>query len=539
LASGRFTLAIKNGIVYDGTGAPPFRADIGILGGRVVHIGEMESAPEVIDATGLAVAPGFIDTHGHSEFTLLASPEAEGKLMQGITTEVNGNCGLSAAPLIGPAKERREADQKEYGIKERWEALSEYFSLLEAREPATNYATLAGHGNIRASVMGYEDRKPTEGELDEMKALLVQMLSEGALGLSTGLIYPPGVYSDIDEIAALAEAGMKGTGGQFIYASHMRSEGERLLESIAETLEVGRRSGCRVHISHIKTAGRANWYKAAAAIELIDKARQEGIEATCDRYPYIAAATDLDAVLPPWVFEGGADEELKRLGDPSIIIKLRELSGTWPDGFEAIRVSDVSTGANKWAEGLTIAGIASRWAMDPFDAIVRLLVEEKLRVGAIFYSMSEENLTAFLSCPYCMVGSDSSSRSFEGVTRRGMPHPRGFGSMPRFLRMALDGKLGLQRGRSPEDRLTGAIVKLTSLAARTFGLEGRGALRQGNMADITVFDPERIIDSADFVEPFVPPVGVEHVIVNGVPAVLGGKLTGRRPGRVLRHGRQV
>jgi len=536
LAQSRLTLAIRNGLVYDGTGAPPVSADVGIYGDTIASIGKVGDADAVIDATGLAISPGFIDTHGHSEFTLLASPEAEGKLMQGITTEVNGNCGLSAAPLIGPVRDRREADQNEYGIKERWATLKEYFSLLEARGAAINYATLAGQGNIRASVLGYEDRAPSGRELDAMMGLLLDALDEGAIGLSTGLIYPPGVYSSLDEIAALASAGMAHGAGPFIYATHMRSEGERLLESIEETLEVGRRSGCRVHVSHIKTAGRSNWDKASAAIGLMDCARQEGIEATCDRYPYVASATDLDAVFPGWMFEGGTDEELRRLGDPSIILKLRELSGSWPDGFESIRISDVTTEASKWVEGLSILEIAARWDIEPFDAIVRLLVEEGLRVGAIFHSMCEENLSAFLSRPYCMVGSDSSARSFAGVTRRGRPHPRGFGSMPRFLRMAIEGKVDFE---DKEDAIARAIGRLTSLPASTFGFELRGQIREGFMADITIFSQERITDTADFEMPFSPPVGVEYVLVNGVPAVYEGRLTGNRQGRVLRHGRKA
>jgi N-acyl-D-amino-acid deacylase len=536
LASDRFTLAIKNGLIHDGTGTPPFRADVGIRGDAITFIGDVVDADQVIDATGLIVAPGFIDTHGHSEFTMLAAPEAHGKLMQGITTEVNGNCGLSAGPMRGPVKERREADQQEYAIAERWDTLGEHFRILEARGPAINYATLSGHGNIRASVMGYEDRTPTEGEIDEMKELLLQSLSEGAIGLSTGLIYPPGVYSEAREIEALASAGVSATEGHFIYASHMRSEGDGLLESIEETLDVGRHTGSPVHVSHIKTAGRANWDKARAVIEMIENARAEGVRATADRYPYIAAATDLDSVLPAWMYEGGAEAELRRLSDPAVLQRLREQSAAWPDSLDAVRVSDVSTTANKWAEGLTIPEVAARWAVEPFDALIRLLREENLRVGAIFHSMCQENLKAFLSLPWCMVGTDSSVRSFEGVTRRGKPHPRGFGGMPRYLRMAMAGDLG---DNVKGDALAQVISRITSLPARTFGLELRGRLEKGFMADIAVFDPGRLCDMADFEDPFRPPSGMEHVVVNGTPAVLDGRPTGKMPGRVLRHGRKA
>lgn len=528
----RFSLAIRGGLIYDGTGSPPLKADIGVTGDTIALVRDSSSADidaeTVIDARGLSVSPGFIDTHGHSEFTLFAQPEAEGKLLQGITTEISGNCGMSAGPLLGEARKRREPDHEEYAIPERWETLGEYLGLLEQKGPSINYATLCGHGNIRASVMGYEDRPPTANESDRMAALMEQAMHEGAIGLSTGLIYPPGVYSDTSEIAAIASAGLKAAPGPFIYATHMRSEGEGLMESIEESIEVGRLSGASVHISHIKTAGRSNWHKAGPAIELIERARGEGIALTCDRYPYIAAATDLDAVLPAWMYEGGNEEELMRLSDPKVIGRLRELSRSWPDPMGAISISDVSTEPNKWAEGLSIPDIAKRWGIEPFDAIVRLLKEERLRVGAIFHSMSEENMERFLSLPYAMVGSDSSVRSTHGVTRRGRPHPRGFGSMPRFLRMSIE--------RSP-DGISEAIAKITSLPARTFGLSERGHIREGMSADIVVFDPGRIRDRADFNEPFNLPDGVEHVLVNGEHAVECGRPTGLRPGRVLRGGR--
>lgn len=531
MASSDFSLAIKGALVYDGSGSSPIQADLGISGDTITHIGSVHGAGETIDARGLVVSPGFIDVHGHSEFTLLAAPEAEGKLLQGITTEISGNCGLSAAPLLGAARERREADQLEYGIKERWEGLGEYLDLLESRGPGLNFATLAGHGNIRACVLGYEDRRASGAELDSMRALLVEALAEGAMGISSGLIYPPGIYSDIDELGALAAAGMRAAPDSFIYTTHMRSEGEGLLDSIGEAMEVGRRSGCRVHLSHIKTAGRANWPKAARAIALMESARAGGLRVTCDRYPYIASATDLDSVLPAWMFEGGAGAELARLADPSVVERLRRLSMSWPDQWRSIRVSDVVSESNKWVEGLSLPEIAVRWKMPPFEALVRLLREERLRVGAIFESMCEENLAAFLSLPYAMIGSDSSVRSLAGITRRGRPHPRGFGSMPRFLRMALD---GMVPGIST---LEAAISRVTSLPARTFGLQGRGMLHVGGRADITVFDPGGIRDAADYENPYQPPLGVEHVIVNGQPAVRGGSITGLRAGRVLRHGK--
>ena len=312
----KIDIFIKDGILFDGTGAGPFEGDIGISGDRIAFIDKKApgsrrrskiSADKTIEARDMTVTPGFIDTHAHSDFTLLADPRAEGKVCQGITTEINGNCGLSAAPLFGDALKQREEDLREYGIKERWASFREYFELLEKRTMALNFMTLTGHGNLRACTTGYQDRKLTAAEKKEMAALLRQAIRQGAAGLSTGLIYPPGIYSDTEELIELARYCKN-----HIYTTHMRSEGDRLLESIAEAIQIGRESGINVHISHIKTSGERNWHKIDGAISMIEKAEEEGIHITCDRYPYTASSTDLDTVLPKWVYEGGAEEELRK-----------------------------------------------------------------------------------------------------------------------------------------------------------------------------------------------------------------------------------
>lgn len=526
-------------MVFDGTGAPPFRADVGINGDTVVYLGTEGGieAEALVDISGFSVSPGFIDTHGHSEFTLLADPSAEGKVLQGITTEINGNCGFSAAPLYGEALIQREADLEEYGIRERWASFNEYFDLLRARRPALNFATLAGHGNIRASAMGYSSRAPGKAEMQRMKEMLGESLEQGAMGLSTGLIYPPGIYSNVEEVAGLARFGRGLAGGGFIYATHMRSEGSNLLEAIGETLYVGREAGVKVHISHIKTSGRENWDKASPAITMLEEARAAGLRVSCDRYPYTAASTDMDAVLPPWVFEGGRAEELERLKSKEKRDKIRADMGVDEQVWQTVSISEVATERNRWMEGKSLSEVAVTLGLNPLDAVFHVLVEEDLRVGAIFHAMSEENLWKFLSLPYAMIGSDSSARSMSGPTRRGRPHPRGFGSFPRFIRGAIAQVLPGAEGTARDVlALEEAIRRVTGLPSRTFGIRRRGLLKEGHYADIVVFDPAKLSDTATFDEPFSGPEGISMVIVNGKTVALEGKMTGERPGKVLKGG---
>jgi N-acyl-D-amino-acid deacylase len=528
-------LLIRNGLVFDGTGSQPFEADIAISDDSIAFIrkktvrggGEGIKSNRTVDAKGMAVTPGFIDTHAHSEFTLLADSRAEGKIHQGITTEINGNCGLSAAPLFGEASEQREEDLRDLDLKERWSTLTEYFEILRKRRIPHNFVTLAGHGNIRACVAGYEDRQLTAEERKKMKALLMRTVREGAIGLSTGLIYPPGVYSDTEELVELARCANK-----LIYTSHMRSEGDRLIESVDEVITIAKRSGIKVHISHIKTSGVKNWKKIDDVARRIEEAKKENVRITCDRYPYIASSTDLDTLLPSWAYEGGAGEELVKLKTPALREKIKkqilsEHAGT--KFWQNIYVSSVSSERSKWMEGKSLAYVANRRNSGPVDTLLEILVEEKLRVGAIFLSMSEGNLIRFLSLPCIMIGTDSSARSASGITRRGKPHPRGFGSFPRFL------------GRYVRDKallgMSEAIHKITMLPAETFGIRKRGVLKKGAFADIVVFDPERIADRATFENPFLKPQGIHCVIVNGVPAVWEGQMTGNMSGRILKHGR--
>jgi N-acyl-D-amino-acid deacylase len=523
-----FDILIKGGLLYDGGLSAPFISDIGIADGMIRFIGRSDEkkAEKIIDARGFAVCPGFIDAHSHSDFTIVADPRAEGKICQGITTEINGNCGMSAAPLFKKALEKREEDLRELGIRDRWNTFSEYFALLAKRGLAVNMAFLAGHGNIRGSVVGYDDKEPSHEELDGMAALMEEAIGQGAIGLSTGLIYPPGIYSGTEELIHIARVLLS---RDLIYASHMRSEGARLTQAVEEVIRIGEESGVKVHISHIKTAGERNWQKAEDVLSLLNEARGRGLKITCDRYPYIASSTDLDAILPSWVFEGGNDEELRRLLDrkekDKIAMEMREQSGS--HGYwEKVIVSSVASEKNRWMEGKTIAEISRVRRNGEMEAVFEILLEEKLRVGAIFLSMKEENLRKFLSLPYCMIGSDSSARSFDGPTKKGKPHPRTFGTFPRFF-----GNYVLKVGLLS---LPEAIYKATRLTAQTFGLRKRGGLKEGFYADIVVFDAGRIMDKSTYADPFQMPEGIAYVLVNGIPAVWEGVPSGKLAGKVLK-----
>lgn len=524
----RIDLLIKDGTVYDGSLSSPAVKDIAVAGDTITAIGSFHAhdASAVIDAAGLAVAPGFIDSHAHSDFTILADPRAEGKVSQGVTTEINGNCGMSAAPLFNKAFERRQDDLKDLGIRDQWNTLSQYYALLAKKGTALNLATLAGHGNIRGCVMGYDDKMPTEGDFSKMSALLRTAIDEGAIGLSSGLIYPPGVYSKTEELIELAKPlNKKG----LIYASHMRSEGESLVEAVQEVIRIGREADIQVHISHIKTAGEKNWHKAERVIALLEDARSSGVLLTCDRYPYIASGTDLDSLLPAWTYEGGNAKEMKRLIDPVESERIRQeiqVQTGKNDYWKTVIISSVDSEKNVWMEGMTVSAISASLRLSEIDTLFRILIEEKLRVGAIFLSMSEGNLKKFLSLPYCMIGSDSSARSSDGPTRKGKPHARGFGTFPRFL--------GRYAGDNGIMGLSEAIYRSTSLPAGTFGLKNRGGLREGMYADIVIFDPKTIMDRATFDDPYQRSSGIEHVLVNGVPVIRGGVFAGNFPGRVLR-----
>jgi len=520
----KFDLAINNGLVYDGSGREPVEVNIGLRAGMIACISrDRLDAARQMDAKGLAVSPGFIDAHGHSGFYLLADGQAESKVLQGVTTEIGGNCGLSVVPLRGEYLEVRREEMKTLGIDEEWESLSEYRRLLEHRGISINFATLCGHGNLRGGVIGFREGEPGENDLHDMRELLQVTLREGAIGLSTGLIYPPGIFSDTEELIRLASCL---DGKRHIYTTHMRSEGDALLEAVEEAGEIGLRAKVPVHISHLKCWGSKNWGKIEALIEKIVGFRNQGLLMTADRYPYTASSTDLDAVLPAWAHEGGRRGLLEKLQEPETRRKMEAaLRKRDNEDWSRITISSVSSKERQWMEGKSLFQISEALDKRPEYIVVDLLLEERLMVQAIFFVMSEENLRRIYSLPFVMVGTDSTSRPLVHGEGAGLPHPRGFGTFPRFIgRYARDeGLLSLQE----------AVRRCTGLVADTFRLKGRGYIREGCFADLVIFDPSSIIDRADYVNPFQSPTGIEMVIVNGEVVAEGGEHTGRFPGRFI------
>lgn len=519
---------LKDGHVIAGGGkdAVPVRADIAIEADRITAVGDLSGADakKTISIKGMYVCPGFIDVHSHSEFTLLADGRAEGKICQGVTTEINGNCGMSAAPLYGAALEQREKDLEELGIRERWNSFAEYYSLLEKNGFAVNYATLVGHGNLRASVAGYDDRPLLKKEKARMFEYMADAVRSGARGISTGLIYPPGVYSDTPELIECASEMKKQNG---IYTTHMRDEGDRLLESIDEVTAIAGGSGIHAHISHLKTSGEKNWGKLQEVIEKISFENKDRVSITCDRYPYIASSTDLDAVLPAWAFEGGRKKELRRLKKEQKRLS-RDILKAHPEAsfWDKVAISSLVLEGNKWMQGKSLKAIGEALGKDPLDMLFTILIEEELQAGAVFFTMNEENLQSILKYPHTMIGTDSSARSYDGVTAKGVPHPRGFGSFPRILGRYVREQRLLEIGE--------AVYRMTGLPAKVFSIHHRGIITGGYFADLTVFDPETVCDCADFSDPYRKPEGIHYVFVNGIPALLDGEITGELPGRVLK-----
>jgi len=517
-----FDLTITGGMVLDGTGAPAIRADVGITGDRIAAVGELGTAEAktVLNAGGLIVCPGFIDTHSHSDAYLLIEPSAPSKVFQGVTTEVVGNCGASAAPRLGVA--RMASDWEPFTYPGAWKTLGEYRRLLEQVKPAVNVVPLVGHNTLRASVMGYAGRTATSEELASMVRLLEESLDEGGRGLSSGLIYPPGMYATREEIHTLAAvAGRK----HCIYTSHMRSESSRLIEALEETIGVGRETGVRIQVSHLKTSGKANWHLLDSALETIERARRDGVEVAADRYPYISSCTDLDVIFPDWATEGGRDAELARLRDSATRARLRDelLENRSERSWGSITIGSTSA-ANSRFRGMPLEQVAGSLGMTPVDAALFLIESDNLATSAFFQGMSEDNLWRILAQPWVMIGSDASCRAPWGPLSHDFPHPRAYGTFPRVLRAALDGKTaGL-----PE-----AVRKMTLLPATQYRLKSRGGMNVGGFADIAVFNPLTIRDLATFSDPHRVSEGISHVVVNGVPVIQDGRLTGRRSGQWL------
>ena len=526
-----YDIVIKDSWVVDGTGKPKFEADIGIIGGKIDKIGEIpESEGDiVIDAKGLVTCPGFIDIHSHSDLSILANPKAESKIMQGITTEVIGNCGFSAAPVKEPAEEELKRELEKYGLDLTWKTMEEYFRRVEENGVSVNVVPLVGFGTIRACVMDYENRRPTKDELDEMKALTEQAMLDGAFGLSTGLIYAPCCYADTDEIVEVCKV-VSRYGG--IYASHIRGEGRTLVEAVREAIEIGERANVSVEISHHKAAGVVNWGKVRETIKMIEKARREGLNINFDVYPYTASHTSLEALMPPWVLEGGREKLEERLRDPKIREKIKcEIENSINIADNPIvdsgwdRIVPVYLDSDKELEGKSLEEIAKDMGRDPYDVFFELILRNK-NAQVILHEMSEEDVITVMKHPLSMICTDSEALSTSDISRIGLTHPRGFGAFPRVLGVYVREKGVLT--------LEEAIKKMTSMAAKKLGIPGRGVIKEGAYADIVVFDLQRVRDTATYENPYSYPVGIEYVIVNGKITVEKGKHKGTLNGKVTR-----
>lgn len=515
------SIKIINGQVFDGTGKVAQFCDVGIVDDQIVALGDLSAAEShnTIDATGCVVCPGFIDAHTHSDTYLLLEPTAASKVYQGVSTEICGNCGASAAPLNGGYKMPADWLDKEYSCS--WRTVADYRACFSTARPAVNAALLVGHNTLHAGICGYDPRGATPQEMTQLKYVLEQALDEGAIGLSTGLAYPPGSAVPQDEVVELAKIVAQYQG---VYTTHMRSESEGLLDAIDEALEISQRSGARLQISHLKASGKANWHKLDAAFSKIREARLQGEFAIgADRYPYTAGSTDLDILLPQWASYGGRDAILERLRDPQVHAKIRaELLQYSEDYWDNVVIGSTSLSHFK---GHYLPQVAEGLGMNRVDTFLHLIELDELKTGGIFFSMSEENMWRVLAEPYVSLGSDSSLRAPWGPLSLDHPHPRAYGSHTKFLRAAVDHKTQMS--------LAEVIRKMTALPAEQFGLKKRGRIEVGCFADVAIFDPENLCENTTYADPHQLSEGIIHLIVNGVPTLTDGVPTGLHGGQFL------
>ena len=527
-----YDCVLRNGRIVDGTGSPWYRGDVAVADGRIAALGTVEAGGDVeVDLEGDVVAPGFIDIHTHSDFTLPANRDAHSKVRQGVTLEIVGNCGTSAAPRYGSAARSVDDWFASRGLDDEvdadeWESMGEYLEYLESDGLSLNAGSLVGHGNVRAAVVGYEDRDPSPTELDEMRELVAEAMTDGAVGLSSGLFYPPGCYADVDEVAALAEVAAEHGG---FYATHMRSESDGLLESVEETIEIGRRAEVPVQVSHHKAIGPDNWGKVRATLRRMELVRRrEGIEIQCDQYPYVASSTSLGALLPNWAHDGGDDALIERLRDPETRGRIRDdLKADRTSNWDGILVTGVQNPDLKAYEGKTIAELADRdgETRPPAEILLDIVLEDENRTMHVNFGMDEADVRTVMRHDLTMVGSDGSSLQPTGPLGEGVPHPRNYGTFPRVL-----GNYVREEDVIP---LESAVHKMTGMPASRLGLDDRGVLKRDARADVTVFDPETVEQTGDFLDPAVYPAGIEHVLVNGEFVVRDGDHTGSRPGDVI------
>jgi dihydroorotase/N-acyl-D-amino-acid deacylase len=529
-----YDILIKNGTIIDGSGAPRYKADVAIKGDRIARIGNLSTvqAKRVVDATGLVVAPGFIDMLGQSETYLLIDPRAMSKVMMGVTTEITGE-GESIAPVNERLIKEQEDFNRRYNLTVDWRTIDQYFRRLEKQGAGVNLGTFVGATQVREYIVGFDNRPPTSSELEQMKQLVAAAMKQGALGLSTSLQYVPARFAKTDEIVELAKVARQYGG---IYATHQRSEANALDESLTEVFEIARRAKIQVEIWHLKTAYKKNWGRMPEVLAKISQARAQGLQISADVYPYIAGSTSLSACLPPWAQEGGAEKMLARLRDPQTRGRLKEEIGTdskeWENiylgsgGPSGVLIGSVVNRELEAMQGKRVSEIAAEQKKDPLDALFDLILADHGQTGAIYFMMSEDDLRAAMRAPFVSFCTDSGARALDGPLAGSKSHPRGWGSYPRILGHYVreDKLLTLEQ----------AINKMTGMPAGRVGLKDRGLIREGMFADLTLFDPATIIDRATFEVPNQHPLGIPFVIINGQINVDDGKRTSALSGRVLR-----
>jgi N-acyl-D-amino-acid deacylase len=532
--SAPFDIVITHGRIIDGTGSPWYSGDIGIRGGKIAAIGNLSSSARTrtIDAHSQVVAPGFIDMLGQSELTILVDPRLPSKIYQGITTEITGE-GESVAPLDDAIRRSGKKQSDLLGIEPDWQTFRQYFARLEKQGIGINVADYVGATSVRRMVLGDNDVQPTPAQLEQMRQLVRQAMLDGAVGLSTSLEYPPAPYAKTEELVALASVAAQFGG---IYATHMRSESTAILQSLDEVIRIAREAQIPVEVWHFKVAGKPSWGHMPEAVAKIEAARAAGVDIAADTYAYTAWGNGLSAFIPPWAHDGGAPKLLERLKDPAARERIRrdmltpsdEWENEWQQipGPESIRIGQVQNPKLLPLQGKTVAEVAKLWNKDPMDTIFDLLIEDDAFTAVAVSGMSEPDVVLALGEPWVSIDNDSSGVSPEGILGREHAHPRAYGTFPRILRKYV----------REEHKLTleDAIRKFSALPSQRLRLEGRGLLRVGMWADVTIFDPATIRDLATFDDPNQLSQGMDYVLVNGVPVVDQGRMTGARPGKVLR-----
>jgi len=530
---GDFDVLIKGGMVYDGTGRAPRRVDVAIKGDRIVAIGNLRRARarNVVDARGLAVAPGFINMLSWSTESLIVDGRSQGEIRQGVTTQIMGE-GWSMGPLNERLKKQVVAEQGDIRFDIEWTTLAEYLKYLERRGVLQNVASFVGATTVRQYVLGEGDVQPTPAQLQEMRELVRQAMEEGALGVGSSLIYAPAFYARTEELIEMCKVAAKYKGK---YISHMRNEANKLTEAVEELILISREAGLPAEIYHLKAAGTQNWPKMSKVIAMVEAARREGLKITADMYTYPAGATGLNASLPPWALDGGYDELYKRLQDAATRRKIAEAVRTPTDEWEnlylnagspdRVLLSGFRSEKLKPLTGKTLGEVSKMRGTDPVETIMDLILEDRSRVDAIYFQMSEENIKKQIRQPWVSFGSDGASMAPEGVFLKSSTHPRAYGNFARLL--------GKYVREEKVISLSEAVRRLTGLPATNLGLDRRGFLRTGMFADVVVFDPQTIADRATFENPHQYSVGVKHVLVNGVQVLKDGEHTGAKPGRAL------